>query len=76
MTAGSGEYTYTLKEVDSSAKLGIIFAKVVNGGVSTQTNEIIVPKDKLTDNKNLYFAFSPKGTDMPIYESAADCKRP
>lgn len=67
--AGSDEYTYNLTGVDSSARLGIIFVKG-----STQTSDIIVPTDKLTNNKELYFVFLPKGTDTPIYENAADCK--
>ena len=63
-TKGENQFDLTYK-VDNSVDLGILF---VAGGAPT--DDIIIPKEKLTEGVHFYFIYGQKD----IYDSATECK--
>ena len=63
-TKGKNQFDLTYK-VDNTADLGILF--VAN---KAQTDDIIIPKEKLTEGAHFYFIYGQKD----IYDSATECK--
>ena len=63
-TKGENQFDLTYK-VDNTADLGILF--VAN---KAQTDDIIIPKEKLTEGAHFYFIYGQKD----IYDSATECK--
>ncbi|MDY4524787.1 MAG: alpha-amylase family glycosyl hydrolase [Treponema sp.] len=63
-TKGENQFDLTYK-VDNTADLGILF--VAN---KAQTDDIIIPKEKLTEGVHFYFIYGQKD----IYDSATECK--
>ena len=63
-TKGENQFDLTYK-VDNSVNLGILF---VAGGAPT--DDIIIPKEKLTEGVHFYFIYGQKD----IYDSATECK--
>lgn len=64
--ANNASMLTTSFSVDPSADLGIIF---VTRDSSTQTSDIVIPKDKLVANAQFFFIY---GSDT-IYNSASEC---
>ena len=63
-TKGENQFDLTYK-VDNTADLGILF--VAN---KAQTDDIIIPKEKLTEGAHFYFIYGQKD----IYDNATECK--
>ena len=63
-TKGENQFDLTYK-VDNTADLGILFV-----AAGAQTDDIIIPKEKLTEGAHFYFIYGQKD----IYDSATECK--
>ena len=63
-TKGENQFDLTYK-VDNTADLGILFV-----AAGAQTDDIIIPKEKLTEGAHFYFIYGQKD----IYASATECK--
>ena len=63
-TKGENQFDLTYK-VDNTVDLGILFV-----AAGAQTDDIIIPKEKLTEGAHFYFIYGQKD----IYDSATECK--
>ena len=65
MTRSGDFFTYTLS-VDTESDLGCLF---VGASGSPQTDDIVIPKEKLTDGAEFWFIYG----DTTIYDAKEDC---